>query len=84
MGSGDDAIFDPNMQEDLVLVDLTKDPDSTEVKPYLDEYIEAHRQREDALGMAEEGINVSNTGAGDAASAPRAKGRKRKQTSKSK
>ena len=49
VGSGDGAIFDPDQQGDLVLVDLAKDPDTTVVKPYLGEYIEAHRQREDAL-----------------------------------
>jgi hypothetical protein len=80
VGSGDDAIYDPDMQEDLVLVDLTKDPDSTIVKPYLDEYVEAHRQREDALGMAAEDIH--NAGAGAATSATKTKGKKRKQISK--
>lgn len=40
VGSGDDATFDPDKQEDLVLVDLTKDPDSTVVKPHLDEHTE--------------------------------------------
>ena len=85
VGSGDDATFDPDKQEDLVLVDLTKDPDSTVVKPYLDEYIEAHRQREEALGMAAADININSTGTGTGtaapAPAPRAKGKKRKQTS---
>ena len=82
VGSGDDAIYDPDMQEDLVLVDLTKDPDSTVVQPYLDEYIEAHRQREDALGMAAEDFNC--TGTGTATPATKTKGKKRKQMSKSK
>jgi hypothetical protein len=66
-------------------VDLTKDPDSAVVKPYLDEYIEAHRQREDALGMTAEDININSTGTGTgtaaAAPAPRTKGKKRKQKS---
>jgi hypothetical protein len=35
VGAGDDAIYDPEMQEGLVLVDLTKDPDSTIVKTYM-------------------------------------------------
>ena len=41
VGSGDGAIYDPNMQEDLVLVDLAKDPDSTLVQPCLGECVEA-------------------------------------------
>ena len=45
---------DPELLYDLVLVDLKKDPDSTEVLPYFDEYIMAHRQREKALEMAAE------------------------------
>jgi hypothetical protein len=86
VGSGDDAIYDPEMQEDPVLVDLTKDPDSTVVKPYMDEYIEAHRQREEALGMAAEDIvyPAADTGTGSAAAAPapKTKGGKRKRLSK--
>ena len=80
VGSGDDAMCDPDMQEDLALVDLTKDPDSTVVQPCLDEHIEAHRQREDALGMAAEDIH--NTGTDAATSATKTKGKKRKQISK--
>jgi hypothetical protein len=57
-----------------------RDPDSTVVQPYLDEYVEAHRQREDALGMQAEDINVTGTAA--AAPAPMTKRGKRKKTSK--
>ena len=65
-------------------MDLTKEPDSAVVKPYLGEYIEAHRQREGALGMAAEDININSTGTGTgaaAAPAPRTKGKKRKRKS---
>jgi len=45
---------DPELLYGLVLVDLKKDSDSTEVLPYFGEYIMAHRQREEALEMAVE------------------------------
>ena len=81
VGSGDDAIYDPEMQEDLVLVDPTQDTDSTEVKPYMDEDMEAHRQREETMCMAAEDKIYPTadavTGSATAAPAPKPKAKKR-------
>jgi hypothetical protein len=49
LGSGAEAIYNPEMLFDLLLVQLNEG-NGKEVKPFMDEYIMAHRQREDALG----------------------------------
>jgi hypothetical protein len=54
LGAGKGATCDPELLFGLVLADLKKDPKNKTVLPYFDEHIEAHRQREDALGMASE------------------------------
>ena len=79
LGSGAEATYKPEKLFDLVLVKLNEGS-GKEVKPYMGEYIEAHRQREDALGMAAEDIH--NTGTGAATPATKTKGKKRKQNSK--
>ena len=83
LGAGKDAIYDPELLFDLMLVDLKKDPENKTVLPYFDEYVEAHRQREDALGMASEdkdaAIDINTTAP---APAQKTKGKKRKQMSK--
>jgi hypothetical protein len=83
-GAGKDAIYDPELLFDLMLVDLKKDPENKTVLPYFDEYIEAHRQREDTLGMGSEdkdaAIDISTTFAAPAP-AQKTKGKKRKQMS---
>jgi hypothetical protein len=82
VGSGDDAMHDPDVQEDPVLVDLTKDPGSTVAQPCLGECVEAHRQREVALGMQAEDIDIAGAGTAAATPAPMIKRGKRKNTSK--
>jgi hypothetical protein len=54
LGAGKGAVCDPELLFDLVLAELKKDPENKTFLPYFDECIEAHRQREDALGMASE------------------------------
>jgi hypothetical protein len=54
LGAGKGAMYDPELLFGLMLVDFKKDPENKTVLLYFDEYIEAHRQREDALGMASE------------------------------
>ena len=85
LGAGIDEIYDPELLFDLMLVDLKKDPENKTVLPYFDEYIEAHRQREDALGMASEDKDSAvdiDTSAAAPAPAQKTKGKKRKQMSK--
>ena len=85
LGAGKDAVYDPELLFDLMLVDLKKDPENKTVSPYFNERVEAHRQREDALGMASEDKNAAidiNTAAATPAPAPNTKGKKRKQMSK--
>jgi hypothetical protein len=87
LGAGKDAIYDPELLFDLMLVDLKKDPENKTVLPYFGEYIEAHRQREGALGMASEDKDAAidiDTTAPAPAPAQKTKGKKRKQMSKSK
>ena len=57
LGVGAGAIYNPEMLFDLLLVDLNEG-DGKVVKPFLDEYVIAHRQREEAIGMAAEDADV--------------------------
>ena len=75
LGTGASAIYNPEMLFDLLLVDLNEG-DGRVVKPFLSEYMEAHRQREDGLGMAVEDSDVG-TGVEVEVSAPEPGGRKR-------
>jgi hypothetical protein len=51
LGAGKGAVCGPELLFDLVLAELKKDPENKTFLPYFDECIEAHRQREDALGI---------------------------------
>ena len=73
MEVGADAIHNPEMLFDLLLVDLNEG-NGKALKPFLDEYVMAHRQREDAIGMAAEDADAS---ADIATPAPKPKAKKR-------
>jgi hypothetical protein len=80
LGAGVDAIYNPEMLFDLVLVKLNEGNGKV-VKPFMGEHIMAYRQREDALGMASEDKDAAidvNAAAAAPAPAPKTKGKKRK------
>jgi hypothetical protein len=83
LGAGKDAMCGPELLFDLALVGLKKDPENKTVLPHFDECIEAHRQREGALGMASEDQDAAvDINATAPAPAPKTKEKKRKHMSK--
>jgi hypothetical protein len=78
LGAGADATYNPEMLFDLVLVKLNEGNGKV-VTPFMGEHIMAHRQREDALGMASEDKDAAidvNTAAAAPAPAPKTKEKK--------
>jgi hypothetical protein len=76
LGAGAEATYNPEM-----LFDLLNEGNGKVVKPFMGEYMMAHRQREDALGMASEDKDAAidvNAVAAAPAPAPKTKGGKRK------
>ena len=83
LGAGKGAMCGPELLFDLALVGLKKDSENKTVLPHFDECIEAHRQREGALGMASEDQDAAvDINATAPAPAPKTKEKKRKHMSK--